>query len=287
MYKSFQSSRKGKTNKGYNPHRERMYLERCNKICQKALRLLDFIEQKRLEIIERGDSRDRNDVKVLEQLTTAKHEISLFLEYLTLFSDQANRRILQGQKIPHQEKVFSIFKPFTRWIVKGKAGILQELGVPVAVVEDEHQFVLGHGVLWTGTDKDIAVALIKEIQEKFPEFNLTCSFDRSFYSPEVRDELDQLLETTAMPAKGHLNDEELARQNRPEYIEARKGHSGVESCMNNLNHRRMDVIREVKPEAFSRAVALSVIAANIHRLGNIVLEQQRKKQKQQRLRRAA
>ncbi len=59
---------------------------------------------------------------------------SLYLDYVGLFSDQIVRRILRGEKIPHQEKVFSIFKPFTRWIVKGKAGILQELGVPVAVV---------------------------------------------------------------------------------------------------------------------------------------------------------
>ncbi len=72
-----------------------------------------------------------------------------------MFSDQITRRILGGETIEHAEKVFSIFKPFTRWIVKGKLGI--ELGVPVA--EDEHPFILGHGVLWNGTDKDIAVEL--------------------------------------------------------------------------------------------------------------------------------
>jgi len=112
----------------------------------------------------------------------------------------------------------------------------------VAVVEDEHQFVLGHGVLWYGTDRDIAVALIKEVQERYPEFRLTCSFDRSFYSPAVREKLDTMLETTAMPKKGYLNANEVARQSSPEYKEARKGHAGVEFCMNNLYHRRMDVV---------------------------------------------
>lgn len=29
------------------------------------------------------------------------------------------------------------------WIVKGKAGILMDLGVPLAIIEDEYQFVLG------------------------------------------------------------------------------------------------------------------------------------------------
>ena len=34
--------------------------------------------------------------------------------------DQVDRRLLQGERIPHQEKVFSIFEPHTRWISKGR-----------------------------------------------------------------------------------------------------------------------------------------------------------------------
>ena len=49
---------------------------------------------------------------------------------------RVDRRLLRGEKIPHGEKVFSIFKPHTRWISRGKAGCPVELGVPVCVVED-------------------------------------------------------------------------------------------------------------------------------------------------------
>ena len=282
IYNAFQSARKGRKH-AYRKGYVQAYLDRCDKIRLKAVRLLDLIEAKRLEIVARQTSGQclKKEVELLEDLKTAKHEISF--DYLIMFSDQITRRILRGETIEHAEKVFSIFKPFTRWIVKGKVGI--ELGVPVAVVEDEHQFILGHGVLWNGTDKDIAVELIREVQEQFPEFNLTCSFDRSFYSPMVRQELDTMLEVTAMPSKGNPTKAEQERQSTPDYKEARKGHSAVESCMNNLNHRRMDVVREVKPEAFARAVALSVLSANIHRLGTIILEQARKQR--QRYRRAA
>ena len=34
--------------------------------------------------------------------------------------DQVDRRLLQGERIPHQEKVFSIFEPHTRWISKAR-----------------------------------------------------------------------------------------------------------------------------------------------------------------------
>ena len=37
--------------------------------------------------------------------------------------DQINRRIILKKTIPHNEKVFSLFNPFTEWVSKGKAGV--------------------------------------------------------------------------------------------------------------------------------------------------------------------
>lgn len=51
--------------------------------------------------------------------------------------DQVRRRVLQGEPIPHAEKVFSIFEPHTEWITKGKAGVAVELGLRVLVSEDQ------------------------------------------------------------------------------------------------------------------------------------------------------
>ena len=61
--------------------------------------------------------------------------------------DQVERRLLKGETIPQNEKVFSIFEPHTRWVVKGKAGVPVELGVPVCVVEDQFQFLLHHKIM--------------------------------------------------------------------------------------------------------------------------------------------
>ena len=40
--------------------------------------------------------------------------------------DQIKRRVIEGEKIPHTEKVFSLFQPHTEWISKGKAGVKTE-----------------------------------------------------------------------------------------------------------------------------------------------------------------
>ena len=50
---------------------------------------------------------------------------------------QFDWRLLKGETIPQNEKVFSNFEPHTRWISKGKAGCPVELGVPVCIVETE------------------------------------------------------------------------------------------------------------------------------------------------------
>ncbi len=39
--------------------------------------------------------------------------------------DQIRRRVIGGERIPHDEKVFSIFEEHTQWIRKGKAEVLQ------------------------------------------------------------------------------------------------------------------------------------------------------------------
>ena len=82
--------------------------------------------------------------------------------------DQVRRRVLQDETIPHKEKVFSIFEPHTEWISKGKAGVPVELGLRVAIVEDQFGFILRNQVMEKTTDDKIAVAIVRETQERFP-----------------------------------------------------------------------------------------------------------------------
>ena len=118
--------------------------------------------------------------------------------------DQVDRRLLQGERIPHQEKVFSIFEPHTRWISKGKAGRPVELGVAVCVVEDQYQFILHHKLLWKEDDVEVAVPMIEETQALYPDLRM-CSFDRGFHSRNNRIRLDDRLELNALPGKGRRN----------------------------------------------------------------------------------
>ena len=83
-------------------------------------------------------------------LGSAMDEIDRLLGHAKRFADRTDRRVLQGETIPHGEKVFSIFEEHTRRISKGKASKTVELGVPVCVVEDGNGFVLDREIMWSG-----------------------------------------------------------------------------------------------------------------------------------------
>ena len=194
--------------------------------------------------------------------------------------DQVERRLLLGETIPHEEKVFSIFEPHTRWVAKGKAGMPVELGVPVALIEDQHRFILHHEVLWDGSDVKVAVPMVVAAQERFPDLRV-CSFDRNFHSRDNRVRLDGLLDLNVLPKKGYKSVAEREREASDDFASARRRHPAIESAINALEHRGLDRVRSRGATGFERTVALSVLAANLHRLGRLLhtLERKRKRRR--------
>jgi hypothetical protein len=95
--------------------------------------------------------------------------------------EQIHRRVIMGEEIPHHEKVFSIFEEHTEWIVKGKAGCPQELGLRVCMVESRQGFILHYKVMQQQTDDQVTVSIIAETKEQYPEL-AGCSFDKGFHS---------------------------------------------------------------------------------------------------------
>jgi hypothetical protein len=95
--------------------------------------------------------------------------------------DQIERRVLKGEKISYNEKVFSIFEPHTEWISKGKAGVLAELGLKVCIVKDQYGLILNYQVMENQTDEKIAVPLLETTAKAFPNV-VSCSFDKGFHS---------------------------------------------------------------------------------------------------------
>lgn len=185
--------------------------------------------------------------------------------------DQIRRRVLDGEVIPHDEKVFSIFEPHTEWICKGKAGVPVELGVRVCILEDQHQFILHHVVMENETDDKVAVGMVDESQARFPDLRMV-SFDKGFHSPANRAALEERLALVILPKKGRHSAADHMRETAEEFVGARRQHSAVESAINGLEHFGLNMCPDHGIDGFKRYVALAILARNVHRLGVIVRE---------------
>jgi hypothetical protein len=230
----------------------------------------------------------------LAQLATEHHvgELQLakpkqFIAHAKRQIDQIERRVMKGETIPHGEKVFSLFEPQTEWISKGKAGVPVELGLRVAVVESREGFILHHTIMEKQTDDQIAVAIVKETQTKFPSFK-ACSFDKGFHSPANQTELKALLEQVTLPKKGKWSAKDEERETGDVFVAARKAHSAVESGINALEVHGLDKCLDQGIDGFKRYVALAVVSRNIQKIGQIKRDQERERlarerQRQQKL----
>jgi hypothetical protein len=203
--------------------------------------------------------------------------------------DQIQRRVIQGETIPHVDKVFSIFEPHTEWIVKGKAGISQELGLRVCIMEDHHRFLLHHRVMKKQTDELVAVLMVSETKARFSDFS-TCSFDKGFHTPDNQTRLREILEVVALPRKGKRSKKVQALESSTEFQQAHNKHSAVESAINALEVHGLDRCPDHGIAGFERYVALSIVARNLQRIGAILTDQERarlERRRKKRLKQAA
>ncbi len=193
-------------------------------------------------------------------------QIDDWLAHVWRQMNQVERRLLNGETIPQEEKVFSIFEEHTRWISKGKAGRPVEFGVPVGLMEDQAGFIFHHRVMWSGSDVDHAVPMVTETQDRIPDLRMV-SFDRGFHNPANRARLDALLDCNALPKKGRMTKAESQSQEDADFVAMRRQHPAVESAINNLEHRGLDGILSYSADSFERVTVLAVVACNIHRIG--------------------
>lgn len=233
------------------------------------LAYIDFVESIIARVKEMISCIQSSDIFIQFKLD----EIERYISHAERQIDQIYRRVVEGETIPHHEKVFSIFEEHTEWISKGKAGVPQELGLKVCVVKDQFGFILHHRVMQNETDDKIAVPIVMEAKSRFLNLN-SCSFDKGFHSPKNQNDLKEILNKVILPRKGKLSRENEKIEGSVEFKEARRKHSAVESTINALENHGLDRCRDHGLNGFKRYVALAVVARNIQILGATILNKE-------------
>jgi hypothetical protein len=216
-------------------------------------------------------------------------QLEYYREMLDKHIDLVDRRLVKGEKIPHEEKVFSIFEPWVEWICKGKAHKPVELGKRTSIASDQWHFMVDWWVADHQQDNELLLPAIDRIRQHYTHIS-RCSADKGYFSKTDVQIMDLFGIEAKNKKKGKLNQIDLQRETDPKFIKAKHSHSAVESNINELEHRGLDRCPDKGIKGLHRYVGLAVIAYNLRRIGQILLENDRNEdaeRKAVKLRRAA
>jgi IS5 family transposase len=228
----------------------------------KARALKDKLERSK-EYLPTGDIMD-----VLIHL-----ELDRYMELLAKHMDLLERRVIKGEQIPHDEKVFSIFEEYTEWITKGKMHPNVELGKKLAITTDQYNLIVDYRIMENQSDPE----MVKPIAESLIGLYLirSWSFDKGFWHKENKALLEEHVDKVVMPKKGKCNKLEQAEEGQRSFKLLRNKHSAVESNINELECRGLDRCPDRGYPHFKRYIGLSVAAYNLRRIGQELIEIQR------------
>ena len=122
--------------KGKNEVQKRRYVKEYLK---QATELLKRCE----ELIEHPPVATGVELKIVILML----ELERYCEFLKKFTDQIERRLIKEEKIPAEEKIFSIFEEHTEWITKGKLNKKVELGHLILITTDQHHFIVDYKIM--------------------------------------------------------------------------------------------------------------------------------------------
>jgi hypothetical protein len=219
------------------------------------------------------------DVNKILALIAQLHTYNAYVKKLI---GLVKRRLLLGETIEASEKIYSIFEPHTEWIQKGKLFPSVELGHLLLITTDQHQFIVDYRVMENERDVWQVQPLVDRLYTKFSEQKIySHSFDKGFYSKDNYHALSQAsVENIVLPKKGKLNLQEKERESSKIFKALRHAHSAVESNINMLEHHGLNRCADKGLHGYKRYVGLSVLAYNLHILGNHLIATERKQEEE-------
>lgn len=197
-------------------------------------------------------------------------ELDRFIELMRKHIDLVDRRIIKGEIIPHEEKMFSIFEDYTEWICKGKLNPSFELGKKVAITTDQFHLIIDYNIMNHLADSEIVIPIFERLIRKYRIFSW--SYDKGGWHKDNKYALEKEIEKVIMPKKGKCNKQEKEEEHTPLFIKLRHKHSAIESNINELEHRGLDRCPDRSYEHFKRYIGLGVIAYNLHRIGKRIIK---------------
>ena len=161
--------------------------------------------------------------------------LELYIDLIKKHIKLLHRRVINGERIPHQEKMFSIFEEYTEWVTKGKLSPNVELGKKLAITTDQFDLIVDYRVMDHEQDRDIVIALADRILNKWEVESW--SYDKGYWDKAHKELLQTVISQVVMPKVGKRNPKEKEQEKSPSFKRLKSRHSAIESNINELENR--------------------------------------------------
>ena len=232
----------------------------------------DYIIKAKALLLKLGKTKPNLEIIELADLA---YLISLeyFMSMLEKHTGLVERRLLKGESIPHEEKLFSIFETYTEWISKGKINRKVELGKRLSIPTDQYGLIIDYHLHEKETDSEIVLDIADRVLKRY---NVdTWSFDKGYWHKDNKALLKDEIRKLIMPKKGKPNKDEKEEEQGKEFKKFRAKHSAVESNINELEHRGLDRCPDRGYKSYKRYIGIGITAYNLHKIGKQILAEKR------------
>ena len=216
--------------------------------------------------LEAGLAGERYDGSKQAQAVALVAEIQHFHALGQRVLDQARRRVLNGESVPNDEKLFSLFEPHTELLVRGKAGKNVEFGHMIQIQQVGEKFITDYDVY---AKKPVEHTLIEpalaQHRELFGTDPRELTADKGYYeSMETLRALERTIDVVSIAKKGKRTPAESEREHDPLFRHAQAFRAGVEGTISFLKRMlRLARCFNKRWEQFVATVGQTIFAHNL------------------------
>jgi len=149
--------------------------------------------------------------------------------------DQAWRRVLHGESVPNDQKLFSVFEPHTELLKRGKAGKEIEFGHMIQIQQVAEKFISDYEVYERKpAEPTLLQPALASHRALFGSAPSRLTADKGYYETgEVR-RLERSIELVSIAKKGSRTAQETAREHDPLFRHAQAFRAGIEGTISFL-----------------------------------------------------
>jgi IS5 family transposase len=182
--------------------------------------------------------RSRRPLSVMDAARAAAivEQIDHYIELGQRVVDQAWRRVIEGKRVPNEEKLFSIFESHTELIKRGKAGKDVEFGHMIQIQQVGGKFITDYDVFdKRPVEYELLESVLKTHKKLFGHYPDELAGDKGYYeSMDAIDRLQRKVPMVSIAKKGRRTPAETEREHDPLFRLAQRFRAGVEGTISFL-----------------------------------------------------